>query len=201
MHLLDPHRPIDSAVHRAPAAAKLAGALAVILGTLLAPPGTWWPFAVLGAALALVALLSRLPALLLLQRLLLLEPLVLGVALLAWLQPHGGVVFLTLVARSTLCLLAVLLLSLTTPFHDLLRVLRRLHVPALLVTTLALMHRYLAVLLDESQRMRRARASRTFVTSRRRTWHALASVAGQLFVRSSERAERIYAAMCARGWR
>ena len=122
-------------------------------------------------------------------------------ALLAWLQPHGGLVFLTLMARSTLCLLAVVLLALTTPFHELLHVLRWLHVPTLLVTTLALMHRYLAVLLDESQRMRRARASRTFITSRRHTWYALASVAGQLFVRSSERAERIYAAMCARGWR
>ena len=30
---------------------------------------------------------------------------------------------------------------------------------------------------------------------------ALASVAGQLFIRASERAERIYDAMCARGWR
>ena len=162
MPLLAPSRPIASAIHRAPAAGKLAGALAVILGTLLVPAGTWWPYAALGLALVLVAVLARLPATLLLKRLLLLEPLVLGVALLAWLQPHGGVVFLTLVIRSTLCLFAMVLLSLTTPFHELLQVLGRLHVPGLLVTTLALMHRYLAVLLDESQRMRRARASRTF---------------------------------------
>mgnify|MGYP000412339876 CR=1 FL=1 len=35
------------------------------------------------------------------------------------------------------------------------------------------------------------------------TWPAptLATVVGQLFVRASERAERIYDAMCARGWR
>jgi energy-coupling factor transporter transmembrane protein EcfT len=29
----------------------------------------------------------------------------------------------------------------------------------------------------------------------------MATVISQLFIRSSERAERIYAAMCARGWR
>jgi cobalt/nickel transport system permease protein len=76
-----------------------------------------------------------------------------------------------------------------------------MRVPALLVTTLALMHRYLFVLLDESERMRRARSSRTFWRQRRARWRMLGTVVGQLFVRASERAERIYAAMCARGWK
>jgi energy-coupling factor transporter transmembrane protein EcfT len=49
--------------------------------------------------------------------------------------------------------------------------------------------------------MRRARASRTFTLRRRFQWHTLATVVGQLFVRASERAERIYDAMCARGWK
>jgi energy-coupling factor transporter transmembrane protein EcfT len=49
--------------------------------------------------------------------------------------------------------------------------------------------------------MRRARLSRTFTPGRRFQWQALSSVAGQLFVRASERAERIYNAMSARGWK
>ena len=49
--------------------------------------------------------------------------------------------------------------------------------------------------------MRRARLSRTFSSGRRRHWQSLATVVGQLFVRASERAERIYDAMCARGWK
>jgi len=65
----------------------------------------------------------------------------------------------------------------------------------------ALLYRYLFVLLDEMERMNRARHSRTFTQHRWRTWKNLASVIGQLFVRSTERAERIYAAMCARGWK
>jgi cobalt/nickel transport system permease protein len=95
----------------------------------------------------------------------------------------------------------MILLSNTTPFDELLRVLRRARVPALLITTLALMYRYLFVLIDETERMGRARASRTFTRQRRQAWKTLATVIGQLFVRSTERAERIYAAMCARGWK
>jgi energy-coupling factor transporter transmembrane protein EcfT len=43
--------------------------------------------------------------------------------------------------------------------------------------------------------------SRTFTRRRRVRWQTLATVVGQLFVRASERAERIYDAMCARGWK
>ena len=50
-------------------------------------------------------------------------------------------------------------------------------------------------------RMQRARASRTFAArSRWSVWRSLAEMLGQLFVRAVERASRIYAAMCARGW-
>jgi len=142
--------------------------------------------------------LSRIPPVFLARRLLLLEPVVLGVAVLALLQPGGLRVFATILTKSTLCLFTMILLSNTTPFAELLGVLRRVRFPALLITTLALMYRYLFVLADEAERMQRARQARTFGRTR---WTVLATVLGQLFVRSTERAERIYAAMCARGWK
>jgi cobalt/nickel transport system permease protein len=98
-------------------------------------------------------------------------------------------------------LLAVILVSNTTPFSKILRALKAVRVPGLLITTIALMHRYLFVLGDEAERMRRARMSRTFSRGRRFQWRAMSTVVGQLFVRASERAERIYHAMCARGWK
>jgi cobalt/nickel transport system permease protein len=116
-------------------------------------------------------------------------------------QPNGRLVFLFFAIRSTLCLLTMLLLANTTGFSQLLRVLKAIHLPALLLTTLALMYRYLFVLFDEAQRMKRARLSRTFTAQPRRAWRASAAVIARLFVRASERAERIYLAMCARGWR
>ncbi len=199
--LLTPYRHRDSAVHRLPAAAKLGAAAAFVVGVVLLPRDAWTALAALATALAALAALSRVPPGALLRRLLLLEPFVLGVAALSLLQRGGGAVFLSMLARSTLCLAAMVLLAATTRFTDLLGVLWRLRVPAMLVTSLALMTRYLTLLLDEAARMTRARRSRTLTPGRPSAWRGAASVAGQLFVRSSERAERVYAAMCARGWR
>jgi cobalt/nickel transport system permease protein len=191
----------DNPVGRWPAALKLGSGLVIILGTALAPLRWWGWFATVSFILLLVAWLSRIPARFLLKRLALLSPLVLGVALVNALQPASRSIWWGVAARSALCLLTVILVSNTTPFGRILRVLQQVRVPALLISTLALMHRYLFVLAEEAERMRRARASRTFSAQRRVHWQTLASVLSQLFIRASERAERIYAAMCARGWR
>lgn len=182
-----------------PAELKLGGGLVLITLTVMLPaPASLW---LLGAAGLLVAAvsLSRISPWFLIQRLLLLAPFVLGVTLVNAFQPAYHAHWPWLVARSVLCLLTVILVSNTTPFSEVLRVLRRIRVPALLITTMALMHRYLFVLAEEAERMRRARTSRTFNTQRRWQWPMLGTIAGQLFIRASERAERIYAAMCARG--
>jgi cobalt/nickel transport system permease protein len=199
--LLNPYRHGASLIHRLPAPVKLLGAAACVLVSVLLPRTAWPAYAGMGAGLLLVTLLSSVPLRHLGHRLMLAEPFAVGVALLALLQDHGLQVFLAMLAKSTLCLFCIILLNSTTRFTDLLQVFRRLRVPALLVVTLALMHRYLFVLVDETVRLRRARRSRTFTTGRMFGWRLTATVAAQLFVRTSERAERVYAAMCARGWK
>ncbi len=191
----------ESPVHRLPAALKLSVALVIITGTVLAPLRLTGWFIGVAALLALTVLLSRLPLFFLVKRLIMLSPFVLGVALVNALQPTGRANWLGVAVRSGLCLLTVILVSNTTPFSRILRVLKTVRVPGLLITTIALMHRYLFVLADEAERMRRARLSRTFTCGRRFHWRTLGTVVGQLFVRASERAERIYDAMCARGWK
>ncbi len=190
-----------SALHRAPAGWKLAGALTLVLTVGLLPRTQLAGLLVVAVILGGLCVLSRIRLLFLLKRMLLLEPLVLGVAGLMLLQPGGGKIFVAVMLKANLCLLTTVLLANTTPFTEIVRVLQRLRVPWLFVTTLTLMHRYLFVLADEAERMRRARVSRTFTRGRRFQWQALSSVVGQLFVRASERAERIYNAMCARGWK
>ena len=195
------HVRLNSPVHRLPAALKLGVALIIIVGTVLAPLSwTGW-FGGVIFLLAFAIVLSRLPLFFLFRRLLVLSPFVLGVVLVNAFQPASRANWLAVAVKSGLCLLTVILVSNTTPFSRILRVLKSIRVPALLITTIALMHRYLFVLMDESERMRRARASRTFARTRRFHWHTLATVVGQLFIRASERAERIYDAMCARGWK
>jgi len=191
----------DSLLARLPAVLKLGVALVMIVGTVLAPNNAVGWYAAVSLMLAAAVALGRVPVLFLLKRLAWLSPFVLGVALANALQIGARARWEIVAVKSTLCLLTVIVVSNTTPFSGILRVLRAVRVPGLLITTIALMHRYLFVLVEEAERMRRARASRTFTRQRGAHWRALSTVVGQLFVRASERAERIYDAMCARGWR
>jgi cobalt/nickel transport system permease protein len=195
------HGKRGSVLSRMPAALKLGTALVMILGTVLMPvQATGW-FMAMAAMLAAGLVLGRVPVWFLLKRLAWLSPFVLSVALLNAVHSAAGASWKAVALRSTICLLTVIVVSNTTPFSGVLRVLRTARVPALLITTIALMHRYLFVLAEEAERMRRARASRTFTRRSGLRWQASSTVIGQLFVRASERAERIYDAMCARGWK
>lgn len=198
---LDRYSRLGSPIHRLPTIVKLFGALGVVAASVSVSFTHIWFFIVVAVVLLVLSALTSIPWRFILGRLILLEPFALGIALMALLQENGGMVFLSILVKSTLCLLTAILLSNTTPFASLLQTMKRLGVPRLLVTILALLYRYLFVLIDEAERLNRARASRTFTTSRRKKWHMLASLIGQLFVRSTERAERIYAAMTARGWK
>jgi cobalt/nickel transport system permease protein len=199
-NLLHSHYRLTSPLHRTPASWKLVAAAGIVVMTVAVPAPSWIQFAVTGLILIVAAAMSRVPAAFLIGRLLLLEPFVVGVALLSLLSPGGVATFLSILTKSTICLLTMLLLSSTTPFAELLTVLKRAGIPAALVSTLMLMYRYLFVLIDEAERMRTARQSRTFLVARRRTWLSVSSIIGHLFVRSMSRAERVYQAMNARGW-
>ena len=198
--LLSPYQHGASVLHRLPPGLKLGAALACILFIVLLPRNAWGLHLAIASGLAAIAIASRASLRQLLLRLLLVEPIVIGIALLALLRPDGGLLFLSMITKSTLCLACMILLTATTRFSDILEVLRRLRVPALLITSLALTHRFMFVLVEEMQRMLRARRSRTFIENRAATWSGSSQVAGRLFVRASERAERVYLAMCARGW-
>ena len=102
--------------------------------------------------------------------------------------------------KSTISVLAVILLSSTTPFPELLRGMEKMKIPHMLTTLLSFMYRYIFVLIDEMQRMRRARDSRGW--KGKWVWQAkvIGHMIASLFIRSCERGERVYAAMPARGY-
>jgi cobalt/nickel transport system permease protein len=86
---------------------------------------------------------------------------------------------------------------------------RAIRVPRLLVAVVGLMWRYLFVLADEALRLMRAREARSGQPDRPGAraggsiaWRARVTggMAGNLFLRSFERADRIYAAMASRGY-
>jgi cobalt/nickel transport system permease protein len=119
---------------------------------------------------------------------------------------EGLRMFTTIALKSWISVQAALLLTFTTPFHDLVDALRRLRLPSIMVSTISFMYRYLAVLADEASRLMRARSSRAAEPASGGggsiRWRAgvAGGMVGTLFLRSYERSERIYAAMQARGF-
>ena len=180
---------------------KLMAAVVLVLFVVLLPRRPDPLYALPAAILAGLLVLGRVPPAYLCKRLLVAEFFILGIAVMSVISPATRPVFVAVLLKSNLCVMAMLWLTWTTPFHELLRGLRRWRLPGVMVTTLALMSRYLPVLAEEARRMERARASRTFGNRRPLLWRNLAAVIGQLFIRSADRAERIYLAMSARGWK
>lgn len=211
-----------SAVHRLDPRVKVVVAVAFIVSVALLPDGAWLVYGMAFVIVMAAAVAARLSPWLVVRRSLLGLPFLLAAVTVLfipgrviWSGPFGlemtdaGLVrFGSIVARSLISLQAAVLLTATTRFPDILHALRHLKVPAVLVSIIAFMYRYLFVLVDEVERLMRARAAR----SARRPgtpgggsvrWRAgvAGHMAGQLFVRSLDRSDRVYEAMLARGYR
>ncbi len=102
--------------------------------------------------------------------------------------------------KMLLSLTMVNILILTTPIPALLHAIATLRVPPLLVAIMASMYRYIAVLTDEFQSMRRAALSRNLMNSRRAQRQVIGNMFGSLFIRTYDRGERVHQAMLARGY-
>jgi len=89
----------------------------------------------------------------------------------------------------------------TTRFHDLLRAMAWFRLPRLFIIELSFLYRYLFLLVEQVQRMKRARDCRAVGTAPF-GWRlrAAGGIIGNLFLRTLERGERVYAAMAARGF-
>jgi cobalt/nickel transport system permease protein len=105
----------------------------------------------------------------------------------------------TLLLRALLCASAVVLLIATTPWPQLSAQFRRFHVSGVFMTVLEMAYRYSAVLLAEARSMYTAYCLRSRGVKGISMAHA-GSFVGGLFLRSADRAGRIYAAMKCRGY-
>ena len=213
-----------SPLHRLEARAKLLIALAFIFAATLTPTGRWEALGGLAILLAVGVALGGLSPLLVLRRSALALPFVLAavpllftregnalfsIPVLAWrwtATDAGLEALLTILLKSWLSVSAAVVLTATTPAADLLRALRGLRAPRVVVATVSFMYRYIFVIGDEAQRLLRARECRSAVVGRGSggslRWRArvLGNMVGSLFIRSYERAERIYDAMRSRGY-
>ena len=221
----DRYHETESFVHRLDPRAKVVITLAYILSNALLPDGAWlafglaWLFLLLANALsnlgmgftfkrsfvalpfALVAVtvLFSIPG----------EPLT-SFRFLFWdltITDMGLLRFESILVRSWLSVQMAILLVGTARFPDIVHALEHLRVPAILTTIISFLYRYLFVLVDEVFRLLRAREARSAASAGSRSggsvvWRAqvAGNMAGQLFLRSYERSDRVYNAMLARGY-
>ena len=210
------------AIHRLDPRVKVVVTLAFIFSAALLPDGAWAAYGLGFAAVMAAAVAARLSPWLIVRRSLVGLPFLLAAVTIlfipgrvVWDGPWGLAVsdagllrFSGILLRSLISLQAAVWLTATTRFPDILHALRHLRVPAVLVSIIAFMYRYLFVLVEEVERQLRARAARSARLPGARGggtvgWRASTAghMAGQLFVRSLDRSDRVYHAMLARGYR
>jgi cobalt/nickel transport system permease protein len=199
---LDRYTDIGSIVHGMDARLKIICALIFVL-TLVSIPIKmvgYMHYALYFLVILAVIMASRLPLSYVLKRSLVVAPFILIPAAAIPFVPDGLAVFVSVFFKSWLSALTMVTLVSTTPSADLLAGLRALGVPALIVTTISFMHRYLSVIEGELLGMKTARDARSSRGNRRWYIKTAGNIIGSLFIRSYGRAERIYAAMLSRGY-
>jgi len=217
----EPYRRGSSPLHRLDPRLKVIGAVAFIVLTVALPAPAWGTLGLLALVASAVHGLARLPLRLLRARVASAMPFIALAALsvpfvraghILW-AAHWGAISLqitreglealgAILAKGWLSLWMSALLVAVTPLPDLQRALDALGMPAILSSTIALMLRYLFVLGEEALRLQAAREARSVGRGRNVFWRArvVGGMVGSLWIRSLERAERIYAAMIARGY-
>lgn len=116
------------------------------------------------------------------------------------LQISSGVIScVSILLRTFLSVIALVMLIAVTPFSGLTLELRRIHVPEMLIILLEMTYRYIGVLLEETSRMYTAYQLRHQDAKGLEIRH-MGSFVGSLMLRSFDRAGRVYNAMKCRGY-
>jgi len=193
----------SSGLHRLDPRAKIVPLLALLAALATAHRSLPEFSALVFAALCLALAAARLPLIPALARAALVLPFVAAFAAVCWISgdPERAV---SLTLKSYLSALAVLTVVATTPFAALLAGIERLRAPVFLVNVAQFLYRYLFVISEEAQHMRKAASSRGAAG---RSWelggarfHAAAGALAVLFARSYGRAQDVHRAMVSRGF-
>lgn len=111
----------------------------------------------------------------------------------------GMISMITLMMKGIFSVLASYILIATTNIEKICYAMRLLHIPAILVTQILLTYRYITVLLGEVNRMTQAYSLRA-PNQKGVHYKVWGSLAGQILLRSMDRAREIYESMCLRGY-
>lgn len=113
---------------------------------------------------------------------------------------NGLAIFATVLIKSFLSILLLASLIVSTDEIELLHGLRKIHLPAVIVSIIFLMYRYIFMVTEESRTGQMAIKSRVFQKSYHTVNKRLTYVMGNLFIKSLDRAENVYKSMESRGF-
>ncbi|MHB8841491.1 MAG: cobalt ECF transporter T component CbiQ [Candidatus Aquicultor sp.] len=209
----------DSHIHRLDARTKTIALIGLIFAIVLTPASEVVRFAFFAALIGALYLVSGVSLGFGLKRSFIAVPFVLFAGIFLVFMPdkphpqfynlgftraaitHGGLyIFFNALVKSWLSVLTAIMLYSTTPFPKFVKGLEMMRMPKVITMLFSFMYRFMWVLTDEVKRMLRARDARAFGGGR--IWHlkVIGQMVGSLFIRSYERAERVYAAMVSRGY-
>ncbi|MEW6718743.1 MAG: cobalt ECF transporter T component CbiQ [Chloroflexota bacterium] len=228
MHVsvFDQYQDRPTLIHHLDPRVKVVMMFIYVLSTVMLPDGAWLAFLFSWGVVWTVRYMADIPMEYVLKRSLVMLPFVLAAMTIIFTLPGppigtlqlrewqvvisetGVVRFLSILLRSWISIQIAILLVATTPIPDLLHAFVHLRVPKVLVSIVSFMYRYLFVLVDEAMRLLRAREARSAQPlpgkkGSSMLWRArvTGNMAGQLFIRSYDRSDRVYNAMLARGFR
>lgn len=199
----DEYSRLDSAVHRIDARVKIIVVAGFVFFAAFTPVGFGASLGFYALLLYVLIRLARLPLGFMLSRSLVWVSFACMAALpLVFLRgPGERMIFLGhTLARAWLSVAAMTFLVSTTSFGGLLKAFAAMGCPAIFVDVAAFMYRYFYVLVDEYMKMEeglKARAGRRALF--RADPRVFSGIVAALFIRSYERGEKVYLAMCARG--
>lgn len=199
---------------------KILSAVYFIFFTLLTPASAGLTFYFLGIIIFGLVLFCRIPLAVIARRYLVILPFLLVITALVPFQKAGNVIlnlnfkifnlrltdeglkiFFIVFVKSLFSICALIVISATTNFTDIIKALKDLKLPVIIVVIISFMYRYLYLMLSEFKKMKTAVNARSFGRNDTARLRALTGCVAVFFLRTYERSEGIYYAMLSRNFK
>lgn len=217
-HFLDHYWTIDSPIHKFDPRLKIIVSLFLLVAVVVTPNDRIIDHILFLPFLIAALVISKLPFGAILRRMLVVLPLVLIISIsLPFVKPGRPVLqfdffvpitltstgletFISVIIKATFATWIMTILTASTQFRDLLAAMQQMKFPRIFTSLLGFVYRYIFLFIDELEHLNIGRRSRSFGNNTVLAVKGLGWMISSLFVRSFDRGERIYQAMCARGF-
>lgn len=198
---IDTYADLNTPLHKFNAKTKTIFLVTILLLIIFSPIRYFALFLLYGLVVAALIYLSKVPLRLIFKRVAEIVPFIIIISISALFKKQGYILFFNCMVKAILAIVLILVASSTTKFSHLLETLKQFKVPNIFINLLSFMYRYSFLLEDEFLRTSRAYQSRDINNKNNfRKVKILSNILGTLFIRTYERAERVYLAMCSRGY-